>query len=69
MDPVKERKKFAIVMLVILLMIVAVGVWELIQIRTARAQSAWMPVVEYPMANAHVSWQQTHYAGAWSGAK
>ena len=61
----KERKIFAIVMLVILLMIVAVGVWELVQIRAARAQSAWMPVAEYPMANAHVTWLQTYCSGAW----
>jgi len=61
----KERRIFAIVMMVILLMIVAIGVGSSFQIRAARAQSAWMPVVEYPMANANVTWLQTHYSGAW----
>jgi len=27
------------------------------------------PDVSYPMANAHVDWQQTFFSGAWGGAE
>ena len=60
----KERIIFAIVMGIILLLIAVVGVLELHQlISVSRAE--WEPTTVYPMANANVSWQQTHYAGSW----
>ena len=30
----------------------------------ADRRSAWEPDCEYPMANAHISWEQTFYGGA-----
>lgn len=52
-------------MAVITLSIIAFGVCDLIDIVREREQAAWRPTEVYPMANAHVSWNQTYYGGAW----
>lgn len=31
--------------------------------RAEEARNRWEPDVEYPMANAHISWEQTFYPG------
>lgn len=58
-------KAFALIMAVITLSIIAFGVCDLIDIVREREQAAWRPTEVYPMANAHVSWNQTYYGGAW----
>ena len=32
-------------------------------LENADARTRWEPDVEYPMANAHISWEQTFYGG------
>lgn len=31
----------------------------------AGAEEKWQPDAEFPMANAHITWEQTYHAGAW----
>ena len=60
----KERKVFATIMLLILVIILAWGVFEVV---TMNNQAPEWPgeVKEYPMANAKISWVQTHHPGPW----
>ena len=60
----KERKVFATIMLLILVIILAWGVFEIV---TMNNQAPAWPgeVKEYPMANAKISWEQTHHPGPW----
>ena len=49
-------KAISIVLRVILIALIAFAIYAF---STARACKSWD--VEYPMANAHISWQQTFY--------
>ena len=60
----KERKAFAIIMALIFLALVTIGILEICGVFD---ESPWQPVMEYPIANANVSWDQTFHAGGWSG--
>ena len=56
----KERKVFATIMLLILVIILAWGVFEVVAMNNQAP--AWPgEVKEYPMANAKISWVQTHH--------
>lgn len=58
-----ERKGQIIFILMILLAIIIGMVWNMIE---AEGQlPAWQ--TSYPMANAHISWEQTHHPGPWGG--
>ena len=60
----KERKVFAAIMLLILVIILAWGVFEVVAMNNQAP--AWPgEVKEYPMANAQISWVQTHHPGPW----
>ena len=60
----KERKVFATIMLLILVIILAWGVFEVVSMNNH--VPAWPgEVKEYPMANAKISWVQTHRPGPW----
>lgn len=60
----KERKVFAAVMLALLVIIV---IWGVLEACGIMQKVDWPATVEYPMANANVSWEQTFHPGAWSG--
>ena len=60
----KERKVFATIMLLILVIILAWGVCEVVAMNNQVPE--WPgEVKEYPMANAKISWVQTHHPGPW----
>ena len=61
-----ERKGQIIFVLVIILAIVIGLVWNYIE---AENNAPKWPgdVKSHPMANAHISWEQTHYPGPWGG--
>ena len=61
----KERKVFATIMLLILVIILAWGVFEVVAMNTQAP--AWPgEVKEYPMANANVSWEPCFRPGSWN---
>ena len=61
----KERKVFATIMLLILVIILAWGVFEVVTMNNQ--VPAWPgEVKEYPMANAQVSWEQCFRPGSWN---
>ena len=60
----KERKVFAAVMLLLLVIILAWGVFEAVTMNDKPVQ--WQ--TEYPMVNAQISFEQTHHPGPWGGA-
>ena len=60
----KERKIFAAVMLLVIIVILAAGVMELCGVFEDKSQM-WKPTEVYPMANANISWLETHYPGPW----
>lgn len=62
----KESRVFAAVMLVIVILMMAVGVLELCGV-FEKEEAVWKPTEIYPMANANISWMQTHHPGPWDG--
>ena len=61
----KERKVFAAIMLLILVIILAWGVFEVVAMNNQAP--AWPgEVKEYPMANAKISWEQCFRPGSWN---
>ena len=61
-----ERKAFAITMLVILLCLFTLGIlWAIGEFDDPFYVKHQ---VEYPIANANISWQQTYHSGPWSDA-
>ena len=61
----KERKVFAIVMTVILILMVALAVLTL---TGEFDKEEYQHQVEFPIANTNISWSQTFYSGPWSDA-
>jgi len=59
----KERKGQIVFVLVILLAIIIGIAWAVIE--NEQEAQVWKPAAVYPMANAHISWEQTHYPGPW----
>ena len=59
----RERKVFAVMMGLVLLIII---VWGALELGEAKSEQGWQPDVVYPMANAHISWEQTYHGGAWN---
>ena len=56
----KECRIFALVMMIIIILIMAAGVMDACGVFVNK-ESSWKPTVSYPMANAHISWDQTFY--------
>lgn len=63
----RERRIFALVMLVVLVIIFIFGVLSVCKVVEIRNIPEWEPTVSYPMANANISWVQTHHPGPWDG--
>lgn len=61
----KERKGQIIFVIAILLAIIAGLVWAGIE-NNNQAPEWPAAVTTHPMANAHISWEQTYHSGAWS---
>ena len=59
----KETKGQIVFVLVILLAIITGIVWAVIE--NEQDAQKWKPAEVYPMANAHISWEQTFHPGAW----
>ena len=58
----RERKVFAIVMAIIIVLLLVMFTLETCGVFDAYI---WKPIEEYPLANANISWEQTFYPGAW----
>jgi len=58
----KERKG-QIIFIALILLAVAIGLlWNTLEDSNAQK---WEPEEAFPMVNAHISWDQTFYSGAW----
>lgn len=62
----KETKGQIVFVLVILLAIITGIVWAVIE--NEQEAEKWKPAAVYPMANAHISWEQTFHPGGWENA-
>ena len=52
------------ILIVVIIMAVIIGLaWNYIESGEAEGQK---PDAVYPMANAHISWEQTYHGGAWN---
>lgn len=58
-----ERKVFAGVMIVIVVLLLALFILEACGVFDAYI---WKPVEEFPIANANISWEQTFYPGGFT---
>ena len=59
----KERKVFAVVMAIICLLLIT---WMVLEICGVFDGPVWKPDEAIPMANAHISWEQTFYPGGFT---
>lgn len=58
----KERKVFAAVMIIIILLLIT---WMVLEICGVFDAPVWKPDKVYPLANANVSWEQSFHHGSW----
>ena len=58
----KERRLFAVVMFIILILLL---IWMGLEIAGVFDPPVWLPDGEYPMANAHINWEQSFHPGPW----
>ena len=65
--PTKTQIARAILLLIVALMIVG-GIAFMLEDAAAQ-MDRWEPDREYPMANTHISWDQTFHAGGWTEAR
>ena len=59
----KETRGSIIFILMIILAIIIGLLWNYLESGEAEGQK---PDTVYPMANAHISWEQTFHGGAWN---
>ena len=61
---IKPERKGQIIFIVFIALAIAIGlIWNAME--EANREPAWQ--TSYPMANAHISWEQTHHPGPWGG--
>ena len=65
MDPVTKRATMPAVVMCVMILLVAV--LAALNMSDIGKKKTWDR--EFPMANAHVDWQQTYYSGAWSDGR
>lgn len=59
---IKPERKGQIIFIVMILLAIIIGLaWNMIE--AEGQQQTWQ--TSYPMANAHISWEQTYYPGPW----
>ena len=61
----KECRLFAIVMTIVLALIMLAGILDICGVFYKPEEPEWKPTVIYPMANAKISWLETHHPGPW----
>ena len=61
---IKKETKGQIIFIIFLLIAIAAGlIWNAIELD----RNTLRPDAEYPIANASISWEQTHHPGPWGG--
>ena len=59
---IKPERKGQIIFIIMILLAIIIGLaWNMIE--AEGQQQTWQ--TSYPMANAHISWEQTYYPGPW----
>ena len=60
---IKPEQKGQIIFIIFIILAIMAGlIWSVIE----EDQKILKPDVTYPMANAHISWNQTFHGGAWN---
>ena len=60
---IKPERKGQIIFIVCILLAIVIGlVWNALEANNQ--PQTWQ--TSYPMANAHISWEQTYHGGAWN---
>ena len=60
---IKKETKGQIICVIMIILAIVIGlVWNALE--ASNQPQAWQ--TSYPMANAHISWEQTYHGGAWN---
>ena len=61
---IKKERKGSIIFIVVIILAIIIGLlWNYLESGETEGQK---PDAVYPMANAHISWEQTFHGGAWN---
>ena len=61
---IKKERQGSIIFIVMIILAIIIGLaWNYLESGEAVGQK---PDAVYPMANAHISWEQTFHGGAWN---
>ncbi|MBO7711132.1 MAG: hypothetical protein J6S83_11730 [Lachnospiraceae bacterium] len=61
---IKKERQGSIIFIVVIILAIIIGLaWNYLESGEAEGQK---PDAVYPMANAHISWEQTFHGGAWN---
>ena len=61
---IKKETRGSIIFILMIILAIIIGLaWNYIESSEAEGQK---PDAVYPMANAHISWEQTFHGGAWN---
>lgn len=61
---IKKETRGSIIFILMIILAIIIGLaWNYLEIGEAEGQK---PDAVYPMANAHISWEQTFHGGAWN---
>ena len=61
---IKKERQGSIIFIVVIILAIIIGLlWNYLESGEAEGQK---PDAFYPMANAHISWEQTFHGGAWN---
>lgn len=61
---IKKERQGSIIFIVVIILAIIIGLlWNYLENGEAEGQK---PDAIYPMANAHISWEQTFHGGAWN---
>ena len=60
---IKKETKGQIIFVIMIILAIVIGlVWNAVE--ESNKPPTWQ--MSYPMANAHISWEQTYHGGAWN---
>lgn len=61
---IKKERQGSIIFIVVIILAIIIGLlWNYLERGEAEGQK---PDAVYPMANAHITWEQTFHGGAWN---
>lgn len=61
---IKKERQGSIIFIVVIILAIIIGLlWNYLESGEAEGQK---PDAVYPMANAHITWEQTFHGGAWN---